>query len=495
MHTRPLLTLTLSLFGLTGCYGTDAMLSGAEMGVTQGGVQDMNHARDIIAGGYIPLEGSFTSEGLFSEHDLPIEGVACDQILCPRAAASTIRTTDGAEEGILIQLGFGTSISAESFSRRDINMAVVVDVSGSMSGTKMTQTKAALREIVDQLTEADIVALVAFDNTAKTLLSPRHMDREGRESLRGAIARLQPDGGTNMESGIERGIAIVRENLGGRGVEDRVLMLTDAQPNVASTQPQTFVGMATAASMDNIGLTLVGVGMDLGVQVLTAISEVRGGNAVVISNSGEIEESLIEDFDMMVTPLAYDLEVTVTPSQDLEFSAGYGIAIPGPAASLEFGASTLFLSRRDGGMGAVLRPMDGEGARDEMVHVERGELASFDIRYEKAETGELVAQTLDVNWEGGDAHQAGPGLDPHADDLGVFKMALLIDEVHALDAGAAFCAGRIERSEATRIVRGVAEKLDMAAPEDGEDKVSFLEEVALLDRLAENIEGGRDNCF
>ncbi|MCA9541397.1 MAG: hypothetical protein KC620_21005, partial [Myxococcales bacterium] len=62
---------------------------GAMMGATPGGAQDIGYARDRIAAGEIPHPNTFTPEGLFSEHDLPLPQTRkCAQMLCLSGAAA-----------------------------------------------------------------------------------------------------------------------------------------------------------------------------------------------------------------------------------------------------------------------------------------------------------------------------------------------------------------------------------------------------------------------
>ena len=71
--TTPVL-VSLSLLVLAGC---GASMSAGGFGVTPGGAQDMGHARALIEAGQIPSSADYTVEGLFSEHDLPLDGAPC----------------------------------------------------------------------------------------------------------------------------------------------------------------------------------------------------------------------------------------------------------------------------------------------------------------------------------------------------------------------------------------------------------------------------------
>ena len=67
-----------------GFYGSGP--PGGEFGATQGGVQDMSLARELVAQGRVPPPEAFVVEAMFSEHDLPIAGPPCQTTLCLRAA-------------------------------------------------------------------------------------------------------------------------------------------------------------------------------------------------------------------------------------------------------------------------------------------------------------------------------------------------------------------------------------------------------------------------
>ena len=140
----------LTALTLMGC-GSGAMYGSSDLGVTPGGSQDIGVARDIIEAGGIPRHTHFSAEGLFSEHDLPLNGEECAELLCPRSATSGIVPIDDPTERYLVQLGFGTNIDGATFERRPLNLALAVDISGSMGTDKMNAGKRALDVLVGQL--------------------------------------------------------------------------------------------------------------------------------------------------------------------------------------------------------------------------------------------------------------------------------------------------------------------------------------------------------
>jgi len=449
------------LIGGGGC--ADMSLADG-VGVTPGGSQDIRYARDLIANGQIPAEEHFTAEGLFSEHDLPLDGDECGQTLCPRAAASWTDPVGAIGPEMLIQLGFGTNITADNFQRRPLNLALAVDISGSMSsGDKMPSTRDALHTLVDQLDSGDRMALVAFDNTATLLQGRTVMDAAGRTAMHNTINGLGPQGGTCIECGMQKAYDQVAPHAGDVDIEDRVMLFTDAQPS----------------------LSAFGVGLDLGSELVSELTKVRGGNAFYLADADAIAKIFDEEFDFIVSPIAYDLEVQVDAGAGMEFAAAYGAPLDDPAPEIDFGASTLFLSKRKGGIGVTLRHADGGPFYNDTP---APGLATFHMTYETIE-GDLKEDTVEVSYEGGSTivEQWVP-----ADDLGVYKMSVLLDEYLALMAGARFCQGVLTQQDAENQIKDAQKRLQGVSSHLTDAPLQA--EVALMEQLMINVQGGSGNC-
>ena len=454
--------LLLALSGLSSLGGcADSSMAMGDIGVTQGGSQDIRLARELIEAGQIPRHDHFTAEGLFSEHDLPITGEGCDAVLCPRAAAARIDPVDGSGSQLLVQLGFGTKYESETFSRKPLNLAVALDVSGSMSGGKLDAAKVALERLVAQLDDGDQLALVTFSDRAK-LLAPM---------LR-VIDGLGTEGGTNLEAGLERAAGEVGPDAALPGVESRVMLFTDAQPNIGATDIHSFTGMTRYYAEAGIGLSLFGVGLDMGSDIATEVTRTRGGNYFFLSDNDAIEQVFDDEFDFMVTPVAFDLQVNVEAASGFSFDRPWAAPLDEADVGIEFGASTLFLSARDGGMGVSLLADGGVEA------AEGGDVVTFDLSYEDGETGALATESLAVGFDGGVAYET-----EHisADDVGVLKMGVLIDGVLALEASADFCDGVLDPKDAVdRIAEAQARLHDVAAMLEDDDLQSFSDLLGVL---------------
>lgn len=331
------------------------------MGATPGGAQDIQYFRDRVKAGEIPHANTFTPEGLFSEHDLPLAaGRACDQTLCTVGEATGAALIAQPEVQYLAQLGFSSGLDPKTFRRAPLNLVAVIDKSGSMSGQPLDLVKESLYRVLDQLGPDDQLSIVLYGDRAHEHLAPTSV--RDKAAIAAGIAAIQSAGSTAMEEGLRVGYELAARSARGFRGTSRVMLFTDERPNVGATDRHSFMGMAREASRGGVGLTTVGVGVQFGAELATAISSVRGGNLFFFPDSARMTKVFREEFDTMVTELAYDLKLEVSPAPGLKIAGIYGI--PGkavewaPGGALRVSVETIFLSRKKGAIYVAFAPAD-----------------------------------------------------------------------------------------------------------------------------------------
>jgi Ca-activated chloride channel family protein len=333
----------------------------ASFGATPGGAQDIQYFRDRVKAGEIPHPNTFTPEGLFSEHDLPLAaGRACDQLLCTVGEATTAHLIAQPEVQYVAQLGFSSGLDPRTWKRAPLNLVAVIDKSGSMSGQPLDLVRESLYRVLDQLGPSDQLSIVLYGDRAHVHMQPTAATDKGAISAK--IAAIESAGSTAMEEGLQVGYDLARRSARGFTGTTRVMLFTDERPNVGATDKHSFMGMARDASHGGIGLTTVGVGVQFGAELATAISSVRGGNLFFFPDAARMSKVFKEDFDTMVTELAYDLKLEVKPAQGLKIAGVYGI--PGkavewaPGGAIRVAVETIFLSRKKGAIFVAFAPAD-----------------------------------------------------------------------------------------------------------------------------------------
>ncbi len=234
------------------------MSAPATLGATVGGAQDIGYTRQLIDAGRVPNFIDFSPEGLYSEHDIPTPESDCDQKLCLSLGYGFAPAADTKQPALFVHLGMTSGIRPEDFKRPPLQLALVIDQSGSMKGDKMASVQEALRTLLTKLTPDDVLTIVTFTNRAHVLLPPTKV--EEHRSILQAINQLKADGSTNIEEGLAVGFAELAKLESAPGYQKRLMLFTDARPNVGRTDSTSFQAITQKYAQQGIGLTAFGVG-------------------------------------------------------------------------------------------------------------------------------------------------------------------------------------------------------------------------------------------
>ena len=213
------------LFSCSGSFSLDGSL-----GVTSGGQQDIAAARRTIEQGGIPDPDSITVEGFLSEHSIPVTAPNGAGDLFATAAVAWNKPFDAFTPLVTLQLGFGTTLDAESFARQPLNVVVVIDRSGSMADeidersrtTKLDAVKIAIDRLLANLDDGDLISIVSFNDEVDTHLEAA--DGDDIAAVKNALDDIEADGATDLEAGMRRGYRVASRNRED-GRSDRLIVL------------------------------------------------------------------------------------------------------------------------------------------------------------------------------------------------------------------------------------------------------------------------------
>ena len=109
--------------------------------------------------------------------------------------------------------------------------------------------------------------------------------------------------------------------------ENRIIVITDAMPNLGTTSKGELTKYVKENANKGIYTSFVGVGVDFNTEVIECLSDVKGANYYSVHNSEEFKKTLGEEFDFMVTPLVFDLELKFD-SNEFEIAGVQYYALP-----------------------------------------------------------------------------------------------------------------------------------------------------------------------
>lgn len=334
--------------------------SAGSMGATPGGAKDIRFFRSGATRGQIPQPSTFTAEGLFSEHDLPLEMSGGGEGLFRVQTAATVARFDVLPEvRYLAQLGLSSGLKAETWQPAPLNLVAVVDKSGSMSGEPLALVRASLASALDHMRDGDQISIVLYGDRAHVHLPTTVVGRATRSRIASEIAAIESLGSTNMEAGLKLGYQVARESKAEFSGTTRVMLFTDEQPNVGDTSAAGFMGMAEAASRDGVGLTTIGVGVHFGAELATRISSVRGGNLFFFPDRAEMRKVFAKEWDTIVTELAHDFRVRIEPARGYRLAGVFGLPdhlLRWDGDALVLDIATIFVSQRKGAIYFAVAP-------------------------------------------------------------------------------------------------------------------------------------------
>lgn len=190
------------------------------------------------------------------------------------------------------QLALSISALPESLeSHIPLNLCLILDHSGSMSGRPLDTVKQAAGELIDRLNPGDRISVIAFDHRAKVLVP--NQDIIDPDRIKKQIDRLRTSGGTAIDEGLKLGI----EELG-KGKQERIsqaFLLTDGENEHGDND--RCLKLAKLATEYNLTINSLGFGDDWNQDVLEKIADAAGGALAYI----EYPEQAIDEFSRLFT--------------------------------------------------------------------------------------------------------------------------------------------------------------------------------------------------
>ena len=232
------------------------------------------------------LHSFFRAARLLSGLALLVCGALAAESVAVRIDVDRAVLPAGTTEKAIVKIALDAMRLARRDSRPPVNLALVIDRSGSMSGDKIAKAREAALEAVDRLGADDIVSLVVYDNVIETLV-PAERVGDGRR-LRDAICGIQARGGTALHGGVMRGAAEVRRNLEDRRYINRVILLSDGLANVGPSSPEELGRLGASLMRDGISVTTIGLGLGFNEDLMTRLAQRSDGNTYFVEHSSDL---------------------------------------------------------------------------------------------------------------------------------------------------------------------------------------------------------------
>lgn len=182
--------------------------------------------------------------------------------------------------------------------RTPLNLALVIDRSGSMEGEPLAYTKKACEYVVDLLEPTDILSIVTFAEDVNVIMPPRKV--VNKELIKTHIRRIEVGDTTNLYDGLLVGGNQVK-SLSLPNYTNRVLLFTDGEPTTGIKDYPTIVQLAGQLREQGVKVSCLGFGVEYNEELLVGIAKRGGGNYYYISRPELIQEVFRREMESLLS--------------------------------------------------------------------------------------------------------------------------------------------------------------------------------------------------
>jgi len=211
------------------------------------------------------------------------------------------------------------------------DLTFIVDVSGSMSGPKIAQARAAGLQFLASLDRSDRFRIIAFSSDVRDFrdgwspVTPRTIDA-AREFING----LRANGGTNISGALDAALGASAS----RGRLPLVLLLTDGAPTVGETRPEV-IARHTADIRGRARVFTFGLGADVNANLLEQLALEGRGTATFLRPNESVERAVGVVAERLTSPVATDVTIklddvrlyAIQPQGPIDLFAGQDLVV------------------------------------------------------------------------------------------------------------------------------------------------------------------------
>jgi len=218
------------------------------------------------------------------------------------------------QQKAFLKVGLTGFVMKDEAERTPVNVAVVIDKSGSMSGEKIQKAKEAALMAIGKLSAKDIVSVVAYNHTVEVLLPATKV--ADKAAIRAAIQKLSAGGNTALFAGVSKGADELRKFLD-KDRANRIILLSDGLANVGPSSPAQLGELGLSLIKEGISVTTVGLGSDYNEDLMTELARRSDGNHAFVSEPADLARIFKLEFGDVLAVVAQEVVVKVTCAEGI----------------------------------------------------------------------------------------------------------------------------------------------------------------------------------
>ena len=238
---------------------------------------------------------------------------------------------------VLARLHIGTE-DVDGLRRPPLNLALVLDTSGSMMGEPIERVREAARDILASLREDDHLSVVVFHSEAEVILPNTAMEDVDLSELRETIDAIEARGTTELAQGIQFGVDQISHWNADPQQLRRIVLLGDGVPN----NPTAVLPQAARAASMQTPITALGLGLEYDEVLMGQVAQTSGGTFTYVEEADQVLAVFRQEVIRLERTLARGLQLRLQPGPGVELLevVGHPNQTGGGAVALNLGDLT-----------------------------------------------------------------------------------------------------------------------------------------------------------
>ncbi len=209
----------------------------------------------------------------------------------------------------------------EAIARPPVNVSLVIDRSGSMTGQKIEQAKEAAILALSRLSRGDRVSVVAFDHRVDVTVPAGPF--EDFDEMKRRIEAIVPGGQTAIYAAVRQAGQSVSEGVTPERIS-RVILMSDGQANVGPSSPAELEALGRELGGHGIAVTTIGLGLDYSEELMTRLALASDGNHAFVENPEQLADIFNKEFGDAFSVVGRDVDIDIVCPEGVTPMRGLG---------------------------------------------------------------------------------------------------------------------------------------------------------------------------
>jgi Ca-activated chloride channel homolog len=211
-----------------------------------------------------------------------------------------------------------TATSSAASTAPPMNLAVVIDRSGSMKGERIANAMNAAVAALERMRDGDSITVVSFDTSAQVVVPPTRIATGNRSSIESAIRSIRLGGDTCISCGLSEAMQQLQlTSLGGDRV-NRMILLSDGATNAGIRDVPGLRAMANRMHGRGVTISTIGVDVDFDEKIMAAIANEANGHHYFVANASGLPQVFSQEFDDVLSSVAKEAELAIELAPGVE---------------------------------------------------------------------------------------------------------------------------------------------------------------------------------